>query len=79
MYAVVFDIDTEGLKEEYHIPSSTNAYGDIRKFMEANDFKWQQIADCCLHSSFSACTPVGMIHFFCLKPILSNKQILLLL
>ena len=42
MYAIVFDIDTECLKEEHHIPSSTNAYGDIRKFMEANDFKWQQ-------------------------------------
>jgi len=32
MYAVTFDIDTNCL----------NAYGDIRKFMEANNFIWQQ-------------------------------------
>lgn len=31
MYAVTFDIDTK-----------TNAYGNIRKFMEANNFIWQQ-------------------------------------
>lgn len=42
MYAVTFDIDTECLKDNYHVPSSTNAYGDIRKFMEANGFKGQQ-------------------------------------
>ena len=32
MYAVTFDIDTNCL----------NDYGDIRKFMEANNFIWQQ-------------------------------------
>jgi len=42
MYAVVFDIDTECLKEQYHNTSIPNAYGDLRKFMESNDFKWQQ-------------------------------------
>jgi virulence-associated protein VapD len=42
MYAVTFDIDTNCLDEQYHNDSSTNAYGDIRKFMEANHFKWQQ-------------------------------------
>jgi len=42
MYAVVLYIDTECLKNEYHTPSTPNAYGDIRKFMEANEFKWQQ-------------------------------------
>ena len=42
MYAVTFDIDTNCLGNEYHTPSSTNAYGDIRKFMELNDFVWQQ-------------------------------------
>jgi len=38
MYAIMFDIDTE----RYDTPSSNNAYGDIRKFMEANGFVWQQ-------------------------------------
>ena len=42
MYAVTFDLDTSCLGEEYHTPSATNAYGDIRKFMEANNFKWMQ-------------------------------------
>ena len=42
MYAITFDIDTNCLGEQYHNDSSTNAYGDIRKFMEANDFEWQQ-------------------------------------
>jgi len=42
MYAVTFDIDTNCLSDNYHNQSSTNAYGDIRKFMEANGFIWQQ-------------------------------------
>ena len=42
MYAVTFDIDTNCLSHEYHNQSITNAYGDIRKFMEANGFDWQQ-------------------------------------
>jgi len=42
MYAITFDIDTNCLSDQYHNESSTNAYGDIRKFMEANHFVWQQ-------------------------------------
>ena len=42
MYAVTFDIDTNYLGDQYHNDSSINAYGDIRKFMEANNFTWQQ-------------------------------------
>jgi len=42
MYAVTFDIDTNCLSDQYHNNSSINAYGDIRKFMEANNFDWQQ-------------------------------------
>ena len=42
MYAITFDIDTNCLKDNYHNDSSANAYGDIRKFMESNDFIWQQ-------------------------------------
>ncbi len=42
MYAVVFDIDTNCLQEQYHTPSSNNAYADIRKFMESRGFIWMQ-------------------------------------
>lgn len=40
MYAVTFDIDTNCLSDNNI--SNSKAYGDIRKFMEANGFKWQQ-------------------------------------
>ena len=42
MYAITFDIDTNCLSEHYHGNNVPNAYGDIRKFMEANDFDWMQ-------------------------------------
>jgi virulence-associated protein VapD len=42
MYAVVFDIDTNFLNDNYHGNSYNNTFGDIRKFMESNDFDWQQ-------------------------------------
>ncbi len=42
MYAVAFDIDTTCLNESYHENNYQNAYGDIRKFMEDNGFKWKQ-------------------------------------
>ena len=42
MYAVTFDIDTNCLDSNYHGNNYQNAYGDIRKFMEANNFVWQQ-------------------------------------
>ncbi len=42
MYAVVFDIDTNCLNDNYHGNSYNNAYGDIRKYMEQNGFDWQQ-------------------------------------
>ena len=42
MYAVTFDVDTNCLSTTYPVASHTNAYGDIRKFMEAHAFIWQQ-------------------------------------
>lgn len=42
MYAVAFDIDTTCLDQSYHGNNYQNAYGDIRKFMEANGFTWKQ-------------------------------------
>ncbi len=40
MYAVIFDIDADCLSDN-NITNS-KAYGNIRKFMEQNYFKWQQ-------------------------------------
>ena len=42
MYAVAFDLDTSCLDDNYHNKSTTNAYGDVRKHMEANGFTWVQ-------------------------------------
>ena len=42
MYAVSFDLDTNCLNDNYHVPSSGNAYGDIRKFLESRGFTWTQ-------------------------------------
>ncbi len=42
MYAVVFDLDTNCLNDNYHGNNVPNAYGDIRKFMESNGFDWKQ-------------------------------------
>ena len=42
MYAVVFDLDTSCLGDNYKTPSFNNAYLDIRKFMESKGFKWMQ-------------------------------------
>ena len=42
MYAVVFDLDTNCLNDNYHGNHVLNAYGDIRKFMENNNFEWRQ-------------------------------------
>lgn len=40
MYAITFDIDTNCLNDNYHGNNIPNAYGDIRKFMESNNFHW---------------------------------------
>ena len=42
MYAIVFDLDTEILSQRYHVRSWENAYSDIRAFLEARGFRWQQ-------------------------------------
>lgn len=42
MYAITFDLDTEVLKQTYPNDSITNAYGDIRKFLNDAGFDWQQ-------------------------------------
>jgi virulence-associated protein VapD len=42
MYAVLFDLDTNCLNDNYHGNNVPNAYGDIRKFMELNEFEWRQ-------------------------------------
>lgn len=42
MYAVVFDLDTACLTEQYPGNSMPNAYGEVKKFMLANGFTWTQ-------------------------------------
>lgn len=42
MYAIVFDLDTESLKEFYHGNSYNNAYLDIRNFLASRGFEWKQ-------------------------------------
>ncbi|MEQ8480195.1 MAG: virulence factor [Hoeflea sp.] len=42
MYAIVFDLDTNSLKEVYPGPSWNNAYQEIRGFLSERGFGWQQ-------------------------------------
>jgi len=42
MYAIVFDLDQDMLGKTYQTPSYTNAYGDIKKMLEAHGFNRQQ-------------------------------------
>ena len=42
MYAIVFDLDGETLQSLYHGNSPNNAYADIRRFLTARGFEWQQ-------------------------------------
>jgi virulence-associated protein VapD len=42
MYAIVFDLDTQVLKDAYPNDSYANAYADIRKYLTARGFEWKQ-------------------------------------
>lgn len=42
MYAVVFDLDTNCLNDNYGKGAYNNAYKDIKKFMIENGFEWKQ-------------------------------------
>ena len=42
MYAIIFDLDTESLRNTYPTPSYNNAYTDIRSFLTARGFAWVQ-------------------------------------
>lgn len=42
MYAIVFDLDTNSLKEVYPSESWNNAYAEIRRFLGERGFGWQQ-------------------------------------
>jgi virulence-associated protein VapD len=42
MYALTFDLDTEMLRKSYPNEHSTNAYKDIRKILEQENFTWKQ-------------------------------------
>jgi virulence-associated protein VapD len=42
MYAIIFDLDTEALRQTYPTASYTNAYSDIRSFLTSRGFEWVQ-------------------------------------
>ena len=42
MYAIVFDLDTNSLKDVYPGQSWNNAYNEIRTFLGERGFDWQQ-------------------------------------
>lgn len=42
VYAISFDLNQEQLAQHYRNSSTANAYGEIRKFLEARDFEWKQ-------------------------------------
>ena len=42
MYAIVFDLDTNSLRDVYTGSSWNNAYAEIRTFLDARGFDWQQ-------------------------------------
>ena len=42
MYAIVFDFDTEMLKQTYPNASYNNAYADVRNYLTARGFEWMQ-------------------------------------
>lgn len=42
MYAIVFDFDTETLRQLYPTSSWNNAYADVRNYLTARGFEWKQ-------------------------------------
>ncbi len=42
MFAIIFDLDTNSLKDVYGGPSWNNAYTDVRNFLKKRGFDWQQ-------------------------------------
>ena len=42
MYAIVFDFDTEVLKDLYPNSSWNNAYYDVRNYLTTRGFEWKQ-------------------------------------
>jgi virulence-associated protein VapD len=44
MYAIVFDFDTEMLKQLYPNQSWNNAYSDVRNYLTVRGFEWKQVS-----------------------------------
>ena len=42
MYAIVFDFDTETLKQLYPSQSWNNAYTEVRNYLTSRGFEWKQ-------------------------------------
>jgi virulence-associated protein VapD len=42
MYAIVFDFDTDMLRQLYPSPSWNNPYTDVRNYLSTRGFEWKQ-------------------------------------
>lgn len=42
MYAIIFDLDTDTLKQIYPNTSWNNAYSDVRTYLTSRGFEWVQ-------------------------------------
>ena len=42
MYAIVFDFDSDMLRQLYPSPSWNNAYTDVRNYLSTRGFEWKQ-------------------------------------
>ncbi len=42
IYAIVFDFDTDMLRQIYPGPSWNNAYSEVRTYLTSRGFEWQQ-------------------------------------
>ena len=61
MYAIVFDLDTEILKEVYPGASWNTAYNEVRTFLTSRGFEWKQGSACFGDDSIDAVRCVRVV------------------
>jgi len=67
MYAITFDIDTNCLNQQYTQEKYNNAYGEVRKFLESNNFTWQQGSTYFGNENINAVTCVTVVQKMAIK------------